>query len=238
MELNAFLQPVGSPITVSTLTDGYEFDSNNERGAITASHIKNFSFNSGQGGTLNLGGTGNVSGLLSVNDASGSEIVRADKDGLTVKTLAGTTIIDGGGLISLANFPSESSVTTPATIFTTTSEVTVETLVFTLERSTLVLLLLTAQGLVYDETSDESWDGDGVLLIKEGANELARADIIGGGYFQCWKLFLFWIWSFPGECRFTLFSRIFSRRTYYYFKRIKIYRFWNNCKIPISYRKI
>jgi len=127
MQLNSFLQPVNSPITSREFIDGYTFDSQNERGAITGIFIRDASINNAKigtaaigtanigtltfneisGGTAVLGGTANGDGVLSINNSAGSEVVRGDSDGITVKTLAGTTIIDGSGLVSLANFASD-----------------------------------------------------------------------------------------------------------------------------------
>lgn len=165
VELNPFLQPIGAPITSNNFVSGYSFDSYNERGAVTGIFIRDasitnakigtaaigtanigtLSFNEISGGTATLGGTADGDGVLSINDSAGSEVVRGDSDGLTVKTTSGTTFIDGSGLISTANFTSASTVSLNNTR-TTSSESFVDvsntTLTFTLGRTSNVLFLL------------------------------------------------------------------------------------------------
>lgn len=112
--LNEYLQPVNSPVAQNQgAVDSYQFYAQNERNSVTLTKIKNFSFNSGQGGTLTLGGTENGNGLMVVNDASGSTIVTVDNDGITINggsitiyDAQGSTILDSQGLVSLNNFTS------------------------------------------------------------------------------------------------------------------------------------
>jgi len=111
LNLNPFLQSKDSPLLSDEYTSGYEFDSSLERSSINTSHIRNFSFNSGQGGTLTLGGSGNGNGVLSVENAGGTEKVRADSDGLTItdgkiniQNTAGSASFDGSGVVSEQNF--------------------------------------------------------------------------------------------------------------------------------------
>lgn len=180
-ELSPFLQPVGSPITSDDSINSHDFDSENERGAVTGIFLQDLSvgnakigtaaigtanigtltFNEISGGTATLGGTLNGDGVLSVNDATGAEVVRADSDGLTVKTSLGTTFIDGGGLISATNFNSASTVslsnsrTTGSTSFV---DVPNTTLSVVLNRTTNVLFLAYgdfANAIGQGETSSE-----------------------------------------------------------------------------------
>lgn len=72
--------------------------------AIGTANIGTLSFNQIHGGTATLGGTLDGDGVLSISNSAGSEVVRGDKDGITVKTSLGTSIIDGNGLISVNNF--------------------------------------------------------------------------------------------------------------------------------------
>lgn len=115
--LNAQLQPISAiPAVNAGYVSGYEFDSLNERSSISGVKLRNFSFNAGTGGTIQLGGTNNQNGLLTVLDASGSTIVTINNSGITVeggdvtiKNTGGTTILDGSGLTT-ANFVSASTV--------------------------------------------------------------------------------------------------------------------------------
>lgn len=110
---------------------GYDFVTDNERGAITrafmgsasignvqlgtavigTANIGTLSFNQISGGTAILGGTTNGNGLLSVRNQLGNEIVKLDNTGLTVtngsvtiQNSGGTNVIDATGLVSTANF--------------------------------------------------------------------------------------------------------------------------------------
>jgi len=105
------LQPINSPISdnAEKKVTAYDFNSNYERNTITAMNIQNFSFNSGEGGTLSLGGPGNGNGVLSVSDTGGTEHVRLDNTGLTVsdgsitlKNASGTSFVDSSGLVAAA----------------------------------------------------------------------------------------------------------------------------------------
>lgn len=82
VELNAYLQPIGSPITEGVVTSSMDLDSSLDRDSITISKIKNFNFNSGYGGTLTLGGTQNGNGELYLNNASGSLMIWGSRLGL------------------------------------------------------------------------------------------------------------------------------------------------------------
>lgn len=90
MTLNANLQPENSPITNSGAISPYSFDGQNERGVINAMKIKNFSFNSGTGGTLTLGGTANGSGFMQLKNENGTLIFTADYNGHHYFGTAGT----------------------------------------------------------------------------------------------------------------------------------------------------
>jgi len=95
VDLTSNLFPVDSPIARNQgQVSAFQFDSDNERGVISAAKVRNFSFSQGQGGTLTLGGTLNGNGVLNINDSSGSSLVVADNNGITIKANNGTTIID------------------------------------------------------------------------------------------------------------------------------------------------
>lgn len=190
LNLNPFLQPVNAPVSTNNFTSGYEFDYNNERGAVNAAHIKNFSFNAGQGGTLNLGGTGNVSGVLSIDDAGGTEIIRGDYTGLTVKNNGGTTFIDGSGLISLANFASDNIKNSPSQSFGTSgsyADVTNGSISVVLQRTSKVLILSGCD--VYHSFAGDafSWGEIGISIAGSSpvksmirAGESKAGDVLDG----------------------------------------------------------
>lgn len=152
MELNAQLQPVNAiPAMNSGYVSSYDFDSYIERSAISGVKLRNFSFNAGTGGTIQLGGVNNQNGLLTVLDASGSTIVTINNAGVTVengnvtiKNGAGTTILDSTGLVSNANFVTASTVSLNNTRTTNSStfvDVNNTNLSLSLTRSTKVLFL-------------------------------------------------------------------------------------------------
>lgn len=78
---------------------------------ITNAKINDVSFSKAVGGTLTLGGSGNVSGVFTLKDAAGAEKIAMDNTGMTINTgkitlkdSAETTIVDATGLVSTANF--------------------------------------------------------------------------------------------------------------------------------------
>lgn len=89
-ELNNSLIPKDSPLAQSGQVSPFEWDATNERGVINATKIKNFSFNSGTGGTLTLGGTENGSGYMQLKDENGTAIFSADYEGHHYYGTAGT----------------------------------------------------------------------------------------------------------------------------------------------------
>ena len=99
--LNKYLQPNG-PVTSGTQTNNMKFDATFQDGAISGRKIHNFNFSSGQGGTLGLGGTQNGDGVLNVNSANGTTVVRLDNTGINIfsGTITGvmvtTTTIQSG----------------------------------------------------------------------------------------------------------------------------------------------
>lgn len=142
LNLNPFLFPNNSPYVQNLgLTSGYQFNYENERGAVIntllrdgaitttkigtaqitnallgtavigTAQIGTLTFNEISGGTATLGGTTNGNGVLSVKNASGSEVVRADNTGLTVtngsvtiQDSSGSSVLDSSGLVSTTNF--------------------------------------------------------------------------------------------------------------------------------------
>lgn len=116
---------------------------------IGTANIGTLSFNEISGGTATLGGTNNGNGLLSLQAANGTEIVKLDNTGLTInqgsmtiKDTNGTTIMDSTGLVSTANFANGG--TTDTNEFNTTStsyvDVTNMSLTIPLTRTANVLV--------------------------------------------------------------------------------------------------
>lgn len=175
------LSPLFSPDFISTANsvnfEGWDSSQIVKLGKITSpngqfyidfdnNHIEVDSINweKGFGGTLTLGGANNVNGVLSIKDATNTEKVLLDKDGITVsdgkitiKNDSGDTTIDSKGIVSTANFASDTAVslnntrTTSSTSFVNVSNTT---LTFTLTRSANVLFLL------WGDFSNYGGDGD------------------------------------------------------------------------------
>lgn len=102
---NPTLDGLGSQI------NNFQFNSNYSRNAVSLSKIKDFSFSSGIGGTLTLGGTANGNGLMVVEDGNGGTAITITNQGITVfggnitiLNAAGSTVINANGLDSMTNF--------------------------------------------------------------------------------------------------------------------------------------
>lgn len=148
---------------------------------ITANHI--------YGGTLELGGRDNVSGIFSLKDEGGTERVAMDKDGLsvydgsiTIENADGTTSFDSSGVVSAANFIS-SAVTKEAAFNqefsgTTPTALTDGTISFDLTRDSLCLFMT---DLIYcvkqGGTGDYSARGKVQLLI----DDVEKQQVVEGG---------------------------------------------------------
>ena len=105
VDLNENLLPEDSPIAENQgAVSAYDFDGGNERNVISLTKIKNFSFNAGTGGTLVLGGTNNLSGMLKIRNEAGTTIIQGDSDGMHFYDEGGTEQIkiDEGGLYGLS----------------------------------------------------------------------------------------------------------------------------------------
>ncbi len=154
-------------------------------------NIENFTFDKAQGGTLTLGGRNNVSGVLSLRDASGIEKITADNTGITITdgkltiiNSAGSTIIDPAGIVSTANFPSD--YVTSAAANTTTSTTAVDLsgsslAAFTLARSTKVLVLVT----VLCRNDSFVVNGSSLSVI---VNDSVAGNIFSSDFTNAWKL--------------------------------------------------
>lgn len=188
-DLNERLQPLNSPIARNQgAVSSYDFDAQNERNSVNLTKIKNFSFSSGVGGTLTLGGTANGAGVLLIKDANGNIIVQGDSTGLTVfdgnlvvQNDDNTTIIDTSGIISTANFATDQvfSNILQTTASTSPQDVTGSSLApFTLSRSTNLLVTMTAFG--YNNNFDADGDASMAIICNDSIDgDLMEFPIVG-----------------------------------------------------------
>jgi len=155
---------------------GFDLDSEFDRSAITLTKIKNFSFSSGTGGTIVLGGTNNGNGLLRVKDASGGTVVTLDNSGIRVTNgsiiivnSAGGTVLDSEGIVSTTSFPSDYIFNNTASTITDTSYVALpgaSLTPFVLSRSTKVLTFCTVFGF------NKHWIFTGESLTIQGSSSV------------------------------------------------------------------
>jgi len=151
-------------------------------GSVTSAKISSISWDKGYGGTLTLGGASNVSGVLSVKDASAVEKVRLDNTGITVNTGkitikddADTTMIDSKGLVSTANFDSGSVENTGQRDITSTTMVDVPYTSITTSsfpRTVKVLVIMNVRASLYLPDTDEIQWGE-VVLNVDGTNKFS-----------------------------------------------------------------
>lgn len=150
--------------------------------AIHNVHINNFSFSQGTGGTLVLGGTTNGNGIFNLRNSAGSNVVTMDNTGLTVeegsitvKSSAGSTVLDSRGVVSLANFEFggtslSAEVTTTGTTYADLDGMSLTTSNFSGTRN--VLILFTAQHNTYAETAGDVFTGDvNYIMDIDGTDE-------------------------------------------------------------------
>lgn len=182
IELNEFLQPQNAPVTqASEFKNSMQFDSNTDRNSVTFSKIKNFSFNAGTGGTIQLGGTENGNGFLVVKDASGSTMVTIDNTGVTINSGSltiynqyGSAVIDAYGLNSQTGFKnSDSSSLSLNQNFATSTPgvVTGGTLNIISNRSQLVRIDYSCTGYITGTTSGLN----GYIALFDGVGEVNTA---------------------------------------------------------------
>lgn len=172
---------------------GFDLDSEFDRSAITLTKIRNFSFSSGTGGTIVLGGTNNGNGLLRVKDSSGGTVITLDNSGILVtdgniivQNTAGGTVIDSEGIVSTTSFENTSlfngaaGLSTTSTSYVDVSGGVVGTIVTTRSLNVSFFLMglgynsdfITAQNLRYMElTIYDSFLADDVtnIFINGGA---------------------------------------------------------------------
>jgi len=152
--------------------DGSIIGNKIEDGVITNSKIKGISWDKGKGGTLELGGDNNKSGILSLKDEANSEKVRLDKDGmiindgkLVVKNADGNTTIDSYGLVSSTNFLTSNSASNSLNQNITAGDtvITGSQMTFTLERATNVLFLLSSNSWLVESAGNT---GNGFIWLS------------------------------------------------------------------------
>src|ERR1700693_719328 len=84
--LNQYLQPSESPVDNSNtkFVNPVDWDILHGRDTVRAMHIQSLSFSNLTGGTAILGGVANGNGLLTVNNAGGTQVVRLDNTGIVI----------------------------------------------------------------------------------------------------------------------------------------------------------
>ena len=194
-----------------TFLRAIDFDSQNDRGAVTSVHLQDasinnaklgtavigtanigtLSFNEISGGTATFGGTTNGEGVVNVLDSGDVNRVTLNNSGITITdgkltfvNSAGGTALDGSGIVSTISFPSDTVVN--STGYTTTSDtlvdVTGSTLdSFSLSRTTRVLVIVQAQMYNENFVSDQSH-------AEINCNDSVEGDLITVDYNCDWLL--------------------------------------------------
>lgn len=88
VELNPFLQPIGSPITSTTKISGYTFDSTNERSAITNSFLQDLSVTSAK--IVDLEADKITAGTITVTVNVGGENIVISGEDVNIRINDGT----------------------------------------------------------------------------------------------------------------------------------------------------
>lgn len=206
--MDAFLIPENSLMQANRPQMGYTFDTNSDRGEIRSAHIRNlavttakiqdaaitsakidsFSFNSGTGGTITLGGAANGDGLMLVKDSGGTTKVTVDNTGiaitdgkLTFLNSSGGTAIDSAGIVSTNNFTfaqgtagtAGQSITSSGATWT---DITGGSVTLTVTRATNVLLNYSVTAYHND------FDGMGVVRIFDGTTVYGPNISVNGGW--------------------------------------------------------
>lgn len=98
--LDSFLNPINAPEANSGAVSSMDFDVLNDRNIIGATKLRDFSFSSGVGGTITLGGVDDGNGELVIKDSSGNTIVSGDSLGFHGYLTSGTESIriNGSGI--------------------------------------------------------------------------------------------------------------------------------------------
>lgn len=199
VKLNAFLQPENAPVTQPRAETGYQFDTTSDRGMVRAVQIQDASitnakigtaaigtanigtltFNEISGGTATLGGTSNGNGLLTVNNAAGTEVVKIDNTGiainngsLSIKNDTGVVFLDSKGIVGTASFDSggtfnSSSRSVGTNVYTDVSNTEIS---FVLGRTQKVLIGVGAQVHMADMEGD-SITSYFISLNLDGVNQ-------------------------------------------------------------------
>ena len=147
-------------------------------GTITAAEITvdNLQALSANMGTVNVGGSGNGNGILNVKDTAGNNKVVLNSDGIainsgkmTIKDDEETTVIDAKGLVSTANFVSDSVENSTGRTYSNAAayEDIANTSITTssLARSTEVLILYTINVVEFPINGTTAFAGKVTLRI-------------------------------------------------------------------------
>lgn len=123
VELNQFYMPIGSPIEENQgQIPSFRFDYLYEAGIISSAKIQRASIGTAQigtisfsqikGGTAVLGGISDGDGLLTVNNAGGTEVVRLDNNGITITAGTISNVTQTNGTITSGTI-NNSAIGTP-----------------------------------------------------------------------------------------------------------------------------
>lgn len=187
--LNDNLQPIDSPYANRPITDSYQFDAVNERNAIGKAKIRDFSFSTGRGGTITLGGTANGNGLLRVLSATGGTVVTLNNSGINViggsisiQNSAGSTTFDSSGVVSLTNFTatavSQAGGFNQVISGTAEELLTSGSLTFTLARSSLMLFLVNASSYLTEVGTTST--ANGKIHLKLDGSDIEEIALYSG----------------------------------------------------------
>jgi len=169
-------------------------------GEIESAKIKNLSWDKAQGGTAVLGGTDNVSGILSIHDASDVEKGVLNKDGLTIysgkitiQNDSDTTSIDAKGIVSSENFVQSASVNlslNQVVSGASETDITGATLTFTVARSRLILIMFSTSNTLNQSAGNTA---NFTVRLRVGASDVARTInvnvVVGDGNYHTYSNF-------------------------------------------------
>lgn len=156
-------------------------------GAITSEKVGTISFNQAAGGTITLGGAGNGNGIIRVLNSSNVQKVTVSNSGIAVTdgnisiaNTAGTTILDGSGLVSQANFPnayifSDTDGTTTSSSYTAVAGASLGP--FVLSRATNVYVF----SFIYGQ--NPGFPGNGYYARFQGSDSV-DGQLFSGPIFQ------------------------------------------------------
>lgn len=168
-------------VTTTKIADASITNAKIGTAAIGTANIGTLSFNEIAGGTATLGGTTNGSGVLVVNNQSGSQVVKLDSSGIavtngsiTIQNSSGSNVIDSSGLVG-ANVFLGSTVTyslgtstgvgNDTTAWTNWTDVSGMTINIILQRTTPVYLFFNGNFYMTGNASSSNHIGQTTCLL-------------------------------------------------------------------------